>query len=229
MDKNELIQLQAAPYPYNLMHLVAEESKGYVAPDGTEIAPDAYTPASLQSLLGDTLTEREKQVLDMRYRYGMTLEDVGRGFNVTRERIRQIEAKAFRKLRHPGRLANYACVPYKLYKREVEARMKAEERLDWFLQHAEYRVRMEADADGELVEEPLPFPKFPIQRDIDSLNFTVRTYNCLARAKVRTVRQIVEMGEHELCSIRNLGRKSLEEIEDKIHELGLKMSWEDGE
>ena len=53
------------------------------------------------------LTDREQQVLEMRF--GLidgnvrTLEEVGRQFNVTRERIRQIEAKALRKLRHPSR------------------------------------------------------------------------------------------------------------------------------
>jgi RNA polymerase primary sigma factor len=55
----------------------------------------------------DGLSERERKVLVMRF--GLedgitrTLEDVGREFNVTRERVRQIEAKALRKLRHPLR------------------------------------------------------------------------------------------------------------------------------
>jgi RNA polymerase primary sigma factor len=55
----------------------------------------------------DTLTEREQKVLKLRF--GLedgrtrTLEEVGKQFDVTRERIRQIEAKALRKLRHPSR------------------------------------------------------------------------------------------------------------------------------
>ena len=53
------------------------------------------------------LTDREQKVLRMRFGIGMntdhTLEEVGKQFNVTRERIRQIEAKALRKLRHPSR------------------------------------------------------------------------------------------------------------------------------
>ena len=56
----------------------------------------------------DTLTEREQEVLTLRFGladgYSRTLEEVGRKFNVTRERIRQIEAKALRKMRHPTRL-----------------------------------------------------------------------------------------------------------------------------
>jgi RNA polymerase primary sigma factor len=55
----------------------------------------------------DTLPERERDVLKFRYGIGSdrshTLEEVGREFKVTRERIRQIEAKALRKLRHPSR------------------------------------------------------------------------------------------------------------------------------
>lgn len=73
--------------------------------------PDAADIAMLRQQLSDilmTLTPRERDVL--RLRYGMvdgrmhTLEEVGEAFEVTRERIRQIEAKAIRKLRHPSRI-----------------------------------------------------------------------------------------------------------------------------
>ncbi|MCB0394934.1 MAG: RNA polymerase sigma factor RpoD [Bdellovibrionales bacterium] len=60
-----------------------------------------------------TLTEREEKVLRMRFGIGEesdhTLEEVGQDFNVTRERIRQIEAKALRKLRHPSRSKKLKC------------------------------------------------------------------------------------------------------------------------
>ena len=68
--------------------------------------PQTLLKEQLDEVL-DTLTEREQKVL--RLRFGMndgrarTLEEVGREFDVTRERIRQIEAKALRKLRHPSR------------------------------------------------------------------------------------------------------------------------------
>ena len=54
-----------------------------------------------------TLTPREARIIELRFGIGeesdATLEEVGQGFSVTRERIRQIEAKALRKLRHPSR------------------------------------------------------------------------------------------------------------------------------
>lgn len=71
---------------------------------------DAASYELLKEQIGevlDTLTEREESVL--RLRFGLddgrsrTLEEVGKVFGVTRERIRQIEAKALRKLRHPSR------------------------------------------------------------------------------------------------------------------------------
>ena len=62
-----------------------------------------------------TLTPREERVLRMRFGIGMntdhTLEEVGQQFSVTRERIRQIEAKALRKLKHPSRVAHAAQLP----------------------------------------------------------------------------------------------------------------------
>ena len=55
-----------------------------------------------------SLTERERKVLELRFGlgdgYSRTLEEVGKQFKVTRERIRQIEAKALRKMRHPTRI-----------------------------------------------------------------------------------------------------------------------------
>ena len=77
-----------------------------LAPAPAEVASLALLKEQLDDVLG-TLTEREEKVL--RLRFGLedgrprTLEEVGQRFQVTRERIRQIEAKALRKLRHPSR------------------------------------------------------------------------------------------------------------------------------
>ena len=76
------------------------------APVPAEAATFTLLKEQLQEVLG-TLTEREQKVLILRFGLedgrSRTLEEVGKEFNVTRERIRQIEAKALRKLRHPSR------------------------------------------------------------------------------------------------------------------------------
>jgi RNA polymerase primary sigma factor len=79
--------------------------------DTNTVAPaDAALHASMRDVVKDvldSLTPREAKVLRMRFGIEMstdhTLEEVGKQFDVTRERIRQIEAKALRKLRHPSR------------------------------------------------------------------------------------------------------------------------------
>ena len=80
------------------------EDKNIKAP--IDIATSSGLKNATQEIL-DSLTDREAKVLQMRFGIGMntdhTLEEVGKQFDVTRERIRQIEAKALRKLRHPSR------------------------------------------------------------------------------------------------------------------------------
>ena len=106
--------LKIAQEPIPLETPIGEEEDSHLGdfiPDEDITAPsDAASQVMLKEELEDvlkTLTEREAKVLKMRF--GLedgrmrTLEEVGRDFNVTRERIRQIEAKALRKLRHPSR------------------------------------------------------------------------------------------------------------------------------
>ncbi len=106
--------LKIAQEPIPLETPIGEEEDSHLGdfiPDEDITAPaDAASQVMLKEELEDvlkTLTDREAKVLKMRF--GLedgrmrTLEEVGRDFNVTRERIRQIEAKALRKLRHPSR------------------------------------------------------------------------------------------------------------------------------
>jgi len=106
--------LKIAQDPVSLETPIGEEEDSHLgdfvedndSPAPAETASYALLREQLRAVL-HTLTPREEQVLTLRY--GLkdgrpcTLEEVGRRFNITRERIRQIEAKALRKLRHPGR------------------------------------------------------------------------------------------------------------------------------
>ena len=106
--------LKITPDPVSLDTPVGEDEDSPLSSfitAGTQAEPEKATEAALlkeqvRQLLS-TLDERERRVLELRYGIGgdraRTLEEVGKEFGVTRERIRQIEAKALRKLRHPAR------------------------------------------------------------------------------------------------------------------------------
>ncbi len=106
--------LRLAQEPVSLETPIGEEEDSHLGdfiPDDEALSPaDAASISLLKEQLAEvlkTLTPREEKVLSLRFGledgHPRTLEEVGKEFNVTRERIRQIEAKALRKLRHPSR------------------------------------------------------------------------------------------------------------------------------
>ena len=66
-----------------------------------------------------------------------------------------------------------------------------------------------------------------LETSIDDLDFSVRAYNCLKRANINTLGDLIEKSELEMMKIRNLGKKSLKEVMDKIKDMGLKFRDED--
>ena len=107
--------LKMAQQPISLQSPVGDSDDtsfgDFIEDKGAENPSDMTAAVLLKEKIGDvlkTLTERERQVLEQRFGlvdgYSRTLEEVGRQFKVTRERIRQIEAKALRKMRHPTRI-----------------------------------------------------------------------------------------------------------------------------
>ena len=60
-----------------------------------------------------------------------------------------------------------------------------------------------------------------LERTIEELDLSVRSYNCLKRAGINTVYDLTEKSEAEMMKVRNLGRKSLEEVKIKLADLGL--------
>ena len=60
-----------------------------------------------------------------------------------------------------------------------------------------------------------------LETSIDDLDFSVRAYNCLKRANILTLKDLVDKSENEMMKIRNLGKKSLKEVMDKVKDMGL--------
>lgn len=115
ISENRVIEIQKiAQDPVSLESPVGEEDESRISDFVEDESVKSPTENAAQDILKtqllqviETLTPREQKVIRLRYGlddgHARTLEEVGKEFNVTRERIRQIEAKALRKLRHPNR------------------------------------------------------------------------------------------------------------------------------
>ena len=169
-----------------------------------------------------TLTEREETVIRLRFKDELTLENVGKQIGTTRERARQIEAKALRKMRHPDRQRMMLAVPvaevdevrtkYTALKEQYELLVKAFELISG---------KATTPESVEKIAEAAVW----MQTSIENMDFSVRTYNCLRRAGKDTLKDLVEMTEEELRGIRNLGRKSVDEVVYTLEQHGLTLKW----
>ncbi len=78
-----------------------------------------------------------------------------------------------------------------------------------------------ADMTGMMIEKTEDPKVKALETTIEDLDFSVRAYNCLKRANIHTLQDLVNMSENDIMKIRNLGKKSLKEVLDKVRELGL--------
>ncbi|KHF28886.1 DNA-directed RNA polymerase subunit alpha [Anoxybacillus sp. BCO1] len=83
-------------------------------------------------------------------------------------------------------------------------------------QHAEIMIEKEEDQKEKVLE-----------MTIEELDLSVRSYNCLKRAGINTVQELAQKTEEDMMKVRNLGRKSLEEVKAKLEELGLSLRKDD--
>ncbi|MBR6030186.1 MAG: hypothetical protein IKP40_13970 [Clostridia bacterium] len=213
-------------FPMNLL-----EALGMIENDPDDPFEFANTPNTvtvLAAMEAARLTDREANILDMRFRQGMTLEEVGGVYSLTRDRIRQIESKALRKLRWGGGVSRkilekgfYAWANERI---SEKARAMAEAQIEKF--KAEW---IEAHPEPENAEAPKLSDderaaleaKAKLDMTIEDLDLSVRSYNCLKRANINTVRDLTERTRDSMIYVRNLGRKSLEEVGQKLKLLGL--------
>lgn len=164
-----------------------------------KLAKDIFaSPAEHSTIIGQallltietTLISREKIVIQMRYGLespyvSMTIEEVAKKFNLTHERMRQIEVRALRKLRHPSRMRQF----YTVAKAKYEEYLKAK------------------TAESRLMEG------FSESDDIEILNLSVRTFICLRKAGIRDLKAFLSLTEKDAKEIKNLGRHGVEEID----------------
>ena len=74
-----------------------------------------------------------------------------------------------------------------------------------------------------MVEKEETHKEKMLEMTIEELDLSVRSYNCLKRAGINTVADLADMSEPEMLKVKNLGRKSLVEVKDKLDSLGLSL------
>lgn len=138
--------------------------------------------------------------------------------NLSDARIQQILGKAIRKLRHPAR----SC--YLIYGKEyleVQSNVKQEikELENKLITLKSLNVTLDEEIQKKLEENDIAFSKEELT--IFDLDLSIRSQNCLRRAGIETIADLINKTEEDMMKVRNLGKKSLKEIKAKLTELDL--------
>lgn len=200
------------PYDPNVYPgtLLAElEKHEYVSPVLT--LPE-YWEVSIAYVVSAWLTKREADIVKLRYQQGMTYDSIGKIYGVTRERVRQIEHKALRKIRHPS------CWRYIQYGiTEVVDAIKEAAFDEGYQKGVQFGYKKAiADANANRLQYG--------DLKLEDLELSVRSHNCMRRAGVKCAMDIVDMGYHNLIKVQNLGKRSYDEIIEKLKEFGYDVS-----
>ena len=176
-----------------------------------------YAPGLIEAL--DKLRDKEKQTLIYRFNHGLTLAEVAKEYGVTKERVRQIEAKAIRKLRHPSLTRMFLFDTQEKYYEAARERDRLKlENITLTDKLNEYFKENSVDMEPPIVKNDID--SIPIE----DLDLSVRSYNCLRRGGYDTIGDIRGATIEQLMKVRNLGRRSIDEILEKLKEYGIEVS-----
>lgn len=158
-------------YPFNVMKKVLGDSyENY-----------NFSHTFILNVFQEDLSKREQKVLELRFIDNLTLEECGKELGVSKERVRQIEAKVFRKISSPDRISKMDAVSHAAYQKSVDAYLKAIAEISKFLVLCH-------------VEEPNKI----LEKQIRELNISVRPYNYLKRADISTIGDSIYIKEGEI-------------------------------
>lgn len=201
-------------YPHNLL------SQVFVNGLPTDL-PDDITLV-LEYIIQKTLTEREGRVLDMRYKRYMTMAAIGEEYGLRAERIRQIEAKAVRKLRHPSR-SRYILMGMEGYINYLRDTAVDERLREYKKEIISLEKKIAELTDTEYEEEKNELENAPLAE----LDLSVRTFNILYRAGYSTVKELLDADAEKIVSLPNLGLKNFSDLIDVLSEKGF--GWKSAE
>jgi len=220
---NELNAL-AEMYPLNLVEAILDQ----------KITASGIHFAGLFEML-NTLNPREADILEKRFKDKMTLREIGIAHNLSNERVRQILAKALRKTRHPEKRRMFQAVSLEEceeQKKKYNKLYAAHEQLaieykKLFLEIEkkckELNENYKSFIDEKNILKEIPFGEAIslLSLPIEDLDLSTRSYNCLKRAGKNTVKDLAEMSRNDFFQIKNFGRRSTEEIIQRLKEIGI--------
>lgn len=201
-------------YPKNLLSQVFVNGLPTEMPDDVALV--------LEYIIQKTLTEREGRVLDMRYKRYMTMAAIGEECGLRAERIRQIEAKAVRKLRHPSR-SKYILMGMEGYINYLRDTAVDERLREYKKEIISLEKKIAELTDTEYEEEKNELENAPLAE----LDLSVRTFNILYRAGYTTVRELLDADAEKIVSLPNLGLKNFSDLIDVLSEKGF--GWKSAE
>lgn len=196
-------------YPENLLAAIT---------DSTKLDPlDSFSKeqqAGLNYALF-TLEDREREVLRMRYEEGLTISEIAAEFSVSQGRVRQIESKALVRLRYPYRW-NYI-------KMGITGFLQYKARSEYNRGYSEGHRAGYADGfeDGKRGVTRELGPDHILNQPLEQLNLSVRPHNCLVSKHCKTIGDVARLSEDQIRVIRNFGRKSAEEVAQKLKDIGI--------
>ena len=176
----------------------------------------------------EMFSDRERYCLMAYYKELRNLENIGKYLNITRGRVNQIIKKAIVKLKHSGK----ELLIQGKDKFELISLNEKEEIIKEFKEKIGYDLIVEWIGNHEITEELLNVchsvintynnrPKGQGEATIEDLDLSVRSYNCLKRCGIHTLKDLTSMTRDGMMKVRNLGRKSSKEVESKLKEIGL--------
>lgn len=206
-------------FPFNLVMDVLHEENGNF-------------PADIDGTVDYVISrfdDRVQRIIVGRYKEGKSHEQLGNEFGVTRERIRQIETMALRRMRHPKcrDLLSMGIAEYIAQIRISAAESSANKQIS----AATEVIKIVADRLSKITgddEFTVMFTKQEIESrknlELYDIGLSMRSRNVLYRAGIKTVGDILDYGD--LRTIKNMGERSIEDITRKIRELGFEITVE---